>query len=345
MDALNLRGWRPIRIYWNGSQVMVDWARLGDAPHLQPFYQESVSQQLRLPFHHAFRRQTSLAEMLAWHEQSPGLEPCLLTFHVSRCGSTLIPQAFAQSPQHLALSEPAPMDVLLREALVNGWLNEDEAVAAMRAWLSAWAQRSDASSPALAAVSIKLDAWNTHQAALLAKAWPNALPAFLTREPLAVLVSQMRERAFYMVPGAMGEHFGPSGFSASEQATMPPAEYCSRILARIYADMARVANPVQALVLDYAELPQAIETQLLPRLAWQPSASDIQAMRQRLAQHGKRPTESFVSDTSAKHAAALPEWQALAAQWIEPHYQALLRQRAAQAPVDKTMKNLSEAVA
>ncbi|QIL72980.1 sulfotransferase [Diaphorobacter sp. HDW4B] len=338
MGALTLRGWRPIRIYWNGSEVMVDWARLGDAPHLQPFFQDSVSQQLRKPFHNAFRRQTSLGEMIAWHEQSPGLTPCAVVFHVSRCGSTLISQALSQSAHHLALSEPVPLDVLLRQALVDGWLTEDEVIAATRAWLSAWAQRSDAGSPPLESVSIKLDAWNTHQAPLIAKAWPNAQQIFLTRDPLAVLVSQMQERAFYMVPGAMGAHFGPAGFSVLEQAIMPSAEYCARILGRIYADMARVAHPENALILDHAELPAAIEQQLLERLDWEPNDHELQAMRERLSRHGKRPTESFVSDASAKHASAKEEWRTLVAKWIEPHYRALLQQRA------DYMKNMTEAV-
>ena len=345
MDALNrlssLRGWRPIRLYWSGTQVMVDWARLGDAPHMHPFYQESVGEQLRKPFHHAFRRQTNLAQMLNWHVQSPGIEPCLLTFHVSRCGSTLVPQAFAQSPQHLAMSEPAPMDFLLREALVNGWLTQTEAVAAMRAWLSAWAQRSDAASPPLQAVSIKLDAWNTGCADLLAQAWPQALQVFLTREPLAVLVSQMRERAFYLVPNAMGPHFGLTELNALQQATLPPAEYCARILGSIYADMARVADPSQHLVIDYEELPAAIESVILPRLTWQPNPSERHAMRNRLARHGKRPAEGFTNDTQVKHANADAAWRELAQQWIAPHYQRLLQCSAAALPATET---LSEAV-
>ncbi|MEG0973510.1 MAG: sulfotransferase family protein [Comamonas sp.] len=326
MDTLNLRGWRPVRMYWDNAQVMVDWARLADAPHLAPFYQESVGAELRKPFHNAFRRQTPLADMLAWQVQSPGIAPCLLTFHVSRCGSTLIPQAFAQSAHHLALSEPAPMDFLAREARVNGWLTEQEAIAALRAWLSAWAQRSDPSSPALNAVSIKLDAWNTNKAELFARAWPQAQYLFLTREPLAVLVSQMQERGFFLVPGAMGPYFGLPGKTALEMATMPPAEYCARMLGHIYADMAHVADPERSLVLDYTQLPHAIEEQLIPRLAWEPSATELQAMRSRLARHGKRPEQDFSADTSAKHASANKEWRMLAEQWMEPHYNALLEQ-------------------
>ena len=323
MDALTLRGWRPVRLYWDGAQVIVDWARLGDAPLRAPFYQESLKPLLGTPFNQAFRRQTPLEVLLAWHAQSPGMAPCLLVFHVSRCGSTLFPQALAESAHHLAMSEPPPVDFLLREALVNGWLSPAQAIAALRAWMSAWAQRSDAASPALQSASLKIDAWNTGQAPLLMQAWPEALPVFLTREPLAVLVSQMQERAFYLVPGAFGPTFGLPGLSLLEQATMPPEQYCARMLGRIYADMARVADPAQALVLDHAQLPEAIEQLVLPRLSWQPDAKAMQALRERLSRHGKRPHEPFAQDTDNKHAKANAALRALAEQWMATHYQQL----------------------
>ncbi|WP_377014928.1 hypothetical protein [Comamonas sp. JC664] len=57
----------------------------------------------------------------------------------------------------------ASVDFLLREALVNGWLSPAQAIAALRRWMSAWAQRSDAASPALQTASLKIDAWNTGQ--------------------------------------------------------------------------------------------------------------------------------------------------------------------------------------
>ncbi|QIL80124.1 sulfotransferase family protein [Diaphorobacter sp. HDW4A] len=324
MDDLNLRGWRPIRLHWNGSQVMVDWALLGDAPHLAPFYQQSVGAQMSKPFHQAFRRETTLKELLDWQQASPGLAPCLVVFHVSRCGSTLIPQALAQSLHHLALSEPAPLDFLARDAVFHGWLDEAQAVDAMRAWLSAWAQRSDGSSPALHSVSVKLDAWNTGRAALFSKAWPQAQTAFITREPLAVLVSQMRERGFFLVPGALGESGGLAGLSRLEQAVMPADLFCARMLSRIYEDMVVATDPAHSLVIDHSELPDAIEARLLPRLKWQPLEPELTAMRERLTRHGKRPQESFSGDTIQKNDAATERLRELSREWLKPHYSQLL---------------------
>lgn len=330
MDSLtNFHAWRPIRLFWNGAHVMVDWARLGDAALPHPFYQDSVGELLRLPFHNAFRRVTRIDELLAWHERSPGIGPSLVIFHVSRCGSTLIPQTFSQSPRHLGLSEPAPVDFLLREALGNGYLDEEQVVCVLRAWLGAWAQRSESGSLSLAAVTLKLDSWCTDKAHVIERAWPDALRVFLTRDPLSVLVSQMNERALFLVPGVMGPHFGLPGVSLQEQCTMPADLFCARMLERVYADMTRVADPSNALILDYAELHNAVEERLLPRLSWMPDASEREAMRERLTRHGKHPHQPFASDTATKHASASPALHALAKQWLEPHYRALLQKRSA----------------
>lgn len=328
MGTLNFSGWRPIRIYIAKGRVMVDWARLMDTPLLEPFFQHGVQSQLKLPFHLAFRRQTPLEDLLAWHEASAGLSPTLVIFHVTRCGSTLITQALGQSPHHLQLSEPAPVDFLLREALPSGLLDEAQAVRALRAWASAWAQRCDSASPTLQSCSIKLDAWNTDKAALVAQAWPEARWVFLAREPLSVLVSQMRERAFFLVPGTLGACL--DGLGIHELAAMPADLFCARVLGDIYAAMAREFVPERTLLLDHAELPAAIEAQVLPHMRWHASAQDRARIRERCAMHGKHPHQAYLPDTETKHSMASDHLQSLAERWIMPHYRQLQNLRLTQ---------------
>ena len=141
--------------------------------------------------------------------------------------------------------------------------------------------------PPLQTMSLKQDAWNTDKAALFAKAWPDAPWVFLTREPLAVLVSQMRERAFFMVQGALGHNFG--GVNPAEMHAMSAEQYCAQMLGSIYAAMAQQFDPTRALLLDYAQLPDAIETQVLPHMRWQVSHADRERMRERATRHGRPP--------------------------------------------------------
>ncbi|PAV93766.1 hypothetical protein WR25_26873 [Diploscapter pachys] len=62
------------------------------------------------------RRDTDVSALLDWHARSPGLTPSALVFHASRCGSTLIAQLLASQARNIVLSEPPPLDNLLRAA-------------------------------------------------------------------------------------------------------------------------------------------------------------------------------------------------------------------------------------
>lgn len=326
----DFHGWRPVRLYAQQDRVMVDWMRLRDAPLLHPFFQDSIKHHVRHPFHQAFRRQTPLEDLLAWHAQSPGLAPSLVTFHVSRCGSTLIAQTLAESPHHLQLSEPAPVDFLVRVALPGGLLDRDETVRALRAWNSAWSQRCDSASPPLQSSSIKMDAWNTDQARIVAEAWPDAPWLFLVREPLAVMVSQMRERGYFLVPGSLGLRL--DGVTTEEQRGMPAELFCARVLGNIYAAMAHEFEPGRTLLLDHTDLPEAISSQVLPHMRWQVRQDDLARMRERITRHSKHPHEAYVPDTQPKHNMASDLLHSLTAQWIAPHYQKLEELRVSHRP-------------
>jgi hypothetical protein len=49
----------------------------------------------------------------------------------------------------------------------------------------------------------------------------------------------------------------------------------------------------------------------------------MQALRERLSRHGKRPHEPFAQDTDNKQAKANAALRALAEQWMATHYQQL----------------------
>ena len=117
MEDLNLHGWLPIRLWQEAGQWWVDWCWFGDARLSQPFFGDAVEDALRLPFNQAFRRRTPLGALSQWQRQSPGLEPSAFIFHASRCGSTLISQMLAQLDDHIVISEPPPLDTLLRSDL------------------------------------------------------------------------------------------------------------------------------------------------------------------------------------------------------------------------------------
>ena len=61
-----------------------------------PFLDETVQRALRHPFRMLFRHQTPLRGLDALVAGNPGLPTAGIILHVSRCGSTLISQAFSR---------------------------------------------------------------------------------------------------------------------------------------------------------------------------------------------------------------------------------------------------------
>ena len=113
---LKLDGWIPIRVFWRHGQARpeVEWCRLGEAGFTDPFFESTVQRLMSHPFHHAFRRRTSIDALEEWRAQRPGLAPTGFIFHMSRCGSTLVSQMLAAVDRNVVLSEAAPIDWVLR---------------------------------------------------------------------------------------------------------------------------------------------------------------------------------------------------------------------------------------
>ena len=317
MDSLNFEGWCPIRVYPQGNGLAVDWLKLGETALRAPFFKDDIDSLMALPFHRAFRRQSSLDQLLAWAQSSPGLAPSGFVFHVSRCGSTLVAQALAALRGAIVLSEPPLLDVLLH---ARSWLGQtpEGPRSALRALLSAMGQaRGSAQGPLRTHQWVKLDAWHVLAADQIYDAWPDAPWVFVYRNPVEVLASQMRQRGVFLIPGAFGSNH--SGVSLEAALQMPAAEYCARSLGRLYQGMVEQYRPGTLLV-NYESLPQALIDPILPHLGWQAEPEDREAVQALSLRNAKRPDEFFVPDAQHKREQAGEMLHALAETWIQPHF-------------------------
>jgi hypothetical protein len=198
--AANWHDWLPIRAWPHEGEWMIDWCRFGNQPLREPFFCDSVEAALRRPFNRAFRRYTRIDALLDWQAHSPGITPTAFLFHASRCGSTLLAQVLAGFASHIVLSEPPPLDALLR-ANYGDPAVADRQSAWIAALLSAWSQRRMGTERALVA---KLDAWNIFELPLLRGAFPDTPWIFLYRDPLEIVASHLDAPGRHMVPGLIG---------------------------------------------------------------------------------------------------------------------------------------------
>jgi hypothetical protein len=303
LDAWPGPGWRPARPAPDG----VEWAWFGESPPAAPFYQDDAARAVARPLSRAFRPRTGWEALLAGAGDAP--DPDGLVFHMSRCGSTLVAQMLAAVPGHLVLSEPQPLDAVVLWAVTGGATPEQQ-VAAVRATVAALGRG------AARRRFLKLDGWHARALPLFRAAFPRTPWAFLYRDPVEVLVSQMRQRGLQTVPGLLPA--AALGF-APEVATSEE-DYVARVLAA--ACGAALAEP-GGIAVAYPELPDAVADRIAPHFGFVPDASETAAMARAAARDAKAPDARFAPDGAAKRAEATPAIRAAAAAHLAPLHAAL----------------------
>jgi hypothetical protein len=321
---LNLQGWIPVCVRWEQDSPQVEWILLGGTRFTQSFFDDTIQSVLSHPFHHAFRRTTALATLEAWSAEQPGLRPNGFVFHMSRCGSTLLCQALAASERNIVLSEPPPVDSILRGHLRNPALTPERRAEALRWILSAVGQKRH---PAEERLFVKLDCWSIPELPVVRLAFPEVPWIFLYRDPVEVLVSQLRKRAQWSVPGGLSP--AVLGLEPAEMAEIPHDEYCARLLGRI-CEIALAVRSNRGLLVNYNELPDFFLSEMLRHFALDVSADERESMRQAAGFNSKTPGLTFEPDAEEKRNGATDRMRELAKRWITPFYEGLEEERCRQ---------------
>ncbi|GAA0647866.1 sulfotransferase family protein [Brevundimonas lenta] len=313
---MTLRDWLPGRIFWNDADVeasTVEWLHC-DLPRFdEPFLDDTYALLTRRPANVLFRRRTSLAELEAWAADSPGIPPTGFVFHVSRCGSTLLARLLGSLDHALVLSEPGPVDSIIR---AGDRLGRDRQISLLRAIVSALGQPR---TPGQNRLFIKFDAWNTLHLPLVRAAFPEVPWVFLHRDPVEVLVSALTRRGVHTVPGFLP----PAHFGLADADARDPQAYAARVLGAIYQAGLDHHDPARGLALNYTALPGAAWTIVARHFGLTPTAGEVEALRAASAVNPKQGDAPFQADGAAKRDAASPEVRALADRWMRPAYQAL----------------------
>lgn len=315
----DFHGWLPIRTWQVDGQWRVDWCWFGEQRLTQPFFRDDVESALRLPFNQAFRRETGLDALHQWQVDSPGLAPTALIFHASRCGSTLMAQMLAALEGNVVLSEPPPLDNLLRAHRVD-----PEAAPLQPTWLaallSAYGQRHRGDEQRL---FIKLDAWSVFDAPMLLALYPQVPRVFLYRDPVEIVVSQLRQPGMHRVPGLPG----PSALDLPKQEALrlTPAEYTSRTVGAILWQGLELCRRHGALAVNYQELPDACWGRLAPVFGMHDE--HLPRLRETASFDAKQPSQSFQPDSQGKHEAADQALRETVETWAGEAYRALERWR------------------
>ncbi|MGD0089790.1 MAG: sulfotransferase [Planctomycetota bacterium] len=323
MNVQQLAGWLPIQICWRPSGPAVDWCYVGDRRLTAPFYEQTIGRCLDCPGNLLFRHETPLDALAELYAARPGLQPRGFIFHMSRCGSTLVSQMLAALPQNLVVSEAGPINAVLHANLRDARTSAETQITWLRWVVSALGQPRGGQEQHY---FIKFDSWHTLYLPLIQRAFPEVPWVFVYREPVEVIVSNLRERAGRTVPRL--PEAAILGVDPIQALQMPPEEYCALVIGR-YCQVAWHCHPSGKLV-NHRQLPEIVFSALLPHFRVEYPPDDLLRMRQVSQFNAKSPGTRFADDSSAKQAEATAAVRLAADKWVRPFFDKLEAARSQQ---------------
>jgi gluconate kinase len=318
MNVEQLAGWTPIRVYWQESSPMVDWCYSGEQRFIEPFFYQTIDRCLRNPFNMLFRHQTPIEMLGEWTEAHPGVPPTGFIFHLSRCGSTLMAQMLSALPQNIVISEAAPIDSILRARVDNQKVADDTRAEWLKWMINSLGQRRSGEEKNL---FIKFDSWSILDLNIVRRAFPTVPWIFLYRDPVEIMVSQMRKRGAHVIPGGLEPEL--LGMDYSSILQMEPPEFCARVLAVVCDAALQHHASASARLINYCQLPDVVWSSLLDFFKVEYTAAEIDRMRDASQFYAKNPSLQFMADGELKDREASQQVREMSDRWIKPLYERL----------------------
>lgn len=291
---------------------------MGNERFADSFFDDTIERRFRKPFNLLFRHQTPVEFLDELNDASPGIPPTAFVFHLSRCGSTLISQMLAAVPQNIVLSEPPPIDMILRSNHKNPLVGDERRVEWLRWMINAFGQKRNIEERHL---YIKFDSWSALDLSLIEQAFPRVPWIFLYRNPIEVIVSHIRQRGMQMIPGVVKQILPE--LNLTDAVRMPSEEYCARVLARICETILANLPNRNALLVNYTQLPEVVASIVSGHFRVAYSTEEIERMNQAARFNAKTPQLNFVADTEQKRNEAGDAARQAAEKWVNPLYEKL----------------------
>lgn len=297
--------WIPVAVRFRNSKPFVEWMHAGTRRLSEPFFDDSVRIIRRNPFARAFRCEAPLGL------PADTAAPAGFIFHTSRCGSTLAAQMFAALPRLAVISEAPAIDDVIQAGRVHLQVDVKEQAAWLRSIVAALGRRRGNET----AYIVKLDSWHIHDLPLIRAAFPETPWVFLFRDPVEVLVSQMRSPGRFALPGAID-----TAVLRLHRDTLrlPAGEWAARVLAGYFEAAILHHGDPGGLFVNYRELPDAVWSRICPHFSLSPDEEELKLMRSAAQVDGKSPRQLFQPDSARKLEEATPLVRGLAERIMEP---------------------------
>lgn len=290
------RCWLPYAYKRAGQQLL--WIPAFQKPE-QPFLEDDLVIWRQSLLAQLIRPVTQLQPLLAQMQNLPAVQPQLLIFHWSRCGSTLVSGCLMLEPELKVLSE----SMLISDVLQDSELSADQAQC-----LDLLVRLQGRFRHQEQQLVIKCNAWDLQHWRLWTHVFPQSKLLGLVRQPAAILASHQRVSGRHMVRQQ------PELWSGIQQG-LSLLEYRVEVVRRMADFMLQLQQEKPVLVLDYQQLVTTSAAELAALLGI--SLDKQQALRWQ---------ERRLMDAKARQTVFVAAKQDPAAQFT-PQEQQLIRER------------------
>ncbi|HEY0705618.1 MAG TPA: hypothetical protein VGG33_02415 [Polyangia bacterium] len=266
-------------------EPLITWADLTGVRFEEPFFRQTIARvETERP------KLITGIDALRACDVDGGLDPSLIVFHASRCGSTLLAQMLAALPTSVVISEPTAIN----QALVSPLPTADR-IELVRLLVRAFGRNQP---PGAGPLVLKLSSWNVCLGALVRAAFPKTPLVWLQRNPAAIVASQVERPAGWVHWHREGDPaVNVFGMTIEETRSLSEEAFILSAIRAIFAAAAAFADGGSAgwQVADYAELPEAAWTKVAKHAGISLSHADLDRLRVRARFNAKTAiTEAFI---------------------------------------------------
>jgi hypothetical protein len=307
-------GWLPVDI----SPRTIRWVHAGSQVPTEPFLDRWVAAlRSRVPFAREHETEVSWLAHAVGH--LPDVTPAGIIFHVTRCGSTLLQNALATGEDVFAVGESAALEKLMWQTSY-GEPRAGASASALRDVCKAFGHYRGSSKPQLI---LKTGGAGVVALRALREIWPNVPCVVVIRDPIQVVVSNLRNP-----PSMLSEWYdAPSkcclGSVPDQVIKAGVQEFCVWLVGRICSTALEQLDD-RCLVLDYQDLTPEAALRVAEFFSVRFSADGTEALRKTFLSDAKYGNE-FKPDAEKKKMSATASMRESVARWATAPYEELLR--------------------
>lgn len=281
--------WIPVNLIQKDNEIYFEWIYLGDLKYADPFFDETIAKCKSHAYNSKpFKVVSTVENLIEWSGELISVELKSLVFHVSRCGSTMLSQSLASSPENIMVSEAPIIDQILRSELFS----VDKKSLLIKSVIKLLGQERFQEQQHLI---IKLDAWHIFKASYLRSIFPEIPFALLYRNPTEVLKSHQKMMGMHMVPNLL-----PSiifGISAKEINEISFEQYGGLVVEKYFQGFLDFYKRDQNVVmLNYNEGMKTVIEKFIAFVRVDYANEELEKMYDRLKRHSKNENAVFAGD-------------------------------------------------